>query len=434
MSTSSEFIRQIRERYLKDTTTEKVLERFRPRSVDVNPLQLTLPSNKDIATGGAPVLRQSLESQGLALPLVTGRLAPSQDAATYARNIENFVGLISMPVGLAGPLRVNGLSASGDFIIPLATTEAALVASFHRGCKAITLSGGVAAACLVEKIGRAPIFVFADMPAAIAFCAWLVTQEEKIREVAESTSRHAKLLDFNISLNGQDVVLFLDFSTGDASGQNMVTIAADAVCHFLAANTPVAMRRWYIESNMSGDKKATALSFHNTRGKRVVAEVRIPGKICQDVLKTTPKEIYEAWKISMVSSLQSGAIGSQSHFANGLTALFIATGQDAACISEASVGITEYALEDDGSLMANVCLPNLVVGTVGGGTSLPTQRECLEFMECYGAGKAAKFAEICAGLVVAGELSITAAIAAGHFSRAHQAMARGPESVAGKKE
>jgi hydroxymethylglutaryl-CoA reductase (NADPH) len=178
---------------------------------------------------------------------------------------------------------------------------------------------------------------------------------------------------------------------------------------------------------MSGDKKATALSFHNTRGKRVTAEVRLPMEVCTGILKASPRDIYEAWKISMVASLQSGAIGSQSHFANGLTALFIATGQDAACIAEAAVGITEYSLEEDGSLTANVCLPNLVVGTVGGGTGLPTQRECLEFLGCYGEGKAAKFAEICAGLVVAGELSITAAIAAGHFAQAHKVMARGPE-------
>jgi hydroxymethylglutaryl-CoA reductase (NADPH) len=177
---------------------------------------------------------------------------------------------------------------------------------------------------------------------------------------------------------------------------------------------------------MSGDKKATALSFHNTRGKRVVAEARIAADICRNVLKAEPRDIYEAWKISIVSSVQSGTIGSQSHYANGLTALFIATGQDAACISEASVGITEYSVEDDGSLVCNVTLPNLVVGTVGGGTGLPTQKECLESLGCHGTGKASKFAEICAGLVVAGEISITAAIAAGHFAQAHQVLARGP--------
>jgi hydroxymethylglutaryl-CoA reductase (NADPH) len=139
-----------------------------------------------------------------------------------------------------------------------------------------------------------------------------------------------------------------------------------------------------------------------------------------------PAEIFEAWKISMVSSLKSGSIGSQSHFANGLTALYIATGQDVACIAEAAVGMTVYSVDEDGSLLVNVCLPNLVVGTVGGGTGLPTQKECLSMLGCAGPGGAHKFAEIAGALTIAGEISITAAIAAGHFTEAHRRLARGP--------
>ena len=427
MTTSGDFVKHIREKYLKHSTHEQLFQRLQPRFPDQHPLEAQLPSNKDIAREGAGLLREALKQQGRDMPLVTGESTRPMDPTIYSRNIENFVGTCCMPVGLAGPLRVNGLNALGDYIIPLATTEAALVASFHRGCKAITLSGGVTTACLMECISRAPIFVFTSMPQALLFASWIATQEDKIREVAESTSRFAKLLGYKLSLNGQDVVLFLEFSTGDASGQNMVTIATDAVCHYLAGISPVPIRRWFIESNMSGDKKATVLSFIHTRGKRVVAEVRIPAEVCKEVLKANPIDIYEAWKICMVSSIQSGAIGSQGHFANGLTALFIATGQDVACVSEASVGITEFSVEEDGSLLVNACLPSLVVGTVGGGTGLPTQKECLELLGCYGPGKAAAFAEICAGLVVAGEISITAAIAAGHFAKAHKALARGPK-------
>jgi hydroxymethylglutaryl-CoA reductase (NADPH) len=322
-------------------------------------------------------------------------------------------------------LRLNGLNARGDFLVPLATTEAALVASYHRGCRAVTLSGGVSTACVVEKLGRAPAFVFRRLSQALSFAGWLSTCGDEIRAVAESTSRHAKLIDFQISLNGQDVVLFLEFTTGDAAGQNMVTIATDAVCRHIAACTPIPLERWYIESNMSGDKKATAMSFIHTRGKRVVAEACLSEEVCREVLKASPRDIYDAWKISIVSSLQCGALGSQGHYANGLTALFIATGQDVACIAEAAVGITEYAVEEDGSLVASVCLPSLVVGTVGGGTGLPTQRECLELLGCRGEGTASKFAEICAGITLAGELSIIAAIASGHFAKAHQVLARG---------
>jgi hydroxymethylglutaryl-CoA reductase (NADPH) len=426
MATRTQLLKSIKEQYLKTADIPELANRLRARSLEDHPLEVTLPPMKEIAAGGADFLRKALGKQGKALPIVTGQLPPVTDESHYARNIENYIGLCSIPVGVAGPLRVNGLNAQGDFLIPLATTEAALVASFHRGCKAITLGGGVSSACLIDKIGRAPIFIFKNLIDALMFGSWVVTQEEKIKTIAESTSRYAKLVDMNITLSGQDVVVFLEYSTGDASGQNMVTIASDAVGHWLAANTPVPMIKWYIESNMSGDKKATALSFIHTRGKRVTAEARIPKEICEGVLKAKPKELYDAWKISMVSSAQCGAIGSQSHYANGLTALFIATGQDAACTAEAAVGITEYAVEDDGSLVVNVCLPNLVLGTVGGGTSLPTQRECLELMGCYGHGKAAKLAEICAGMIMAGEISITAAIAAGHFAQAHKAMARGP--------
>jgi hydroxymethylglutaryl-CoA reductase (NADPH) len=132
----------------------------------------------------------------------------------------------------------------------------------------------------------------------------------------------------------------------------------------------------------------------------------------------------EYWQASTVGTIQTGSIGAQGHYANGLAALFIATGQDAACVSEASVGITRMEVTADGGLYAAVTLPNLIVGTVGGGTGLPTQRECLELMDCYGSGKARKFAEICAAVVLSGELSIAAALSVGHFTSAHQKLGR----------
>ncbi len=428
MSVNSGFFKQLRERLLKVGTVEQLGERIRPRLPSEAPLQMTLPSAKDIARNGVSVVAESILAQGKDLPVVTGRRPVDYRPETYERNIENYIGVCTMPVGVAGPLRVNGFHAHGDYLIPLATTEAALVASFHRGCKALTLSGGVASTCLVDKIGRAPIFVFKDMADALRFCAWLGTVSDEIQKVAESTSRYAKLVDYNISLNGQDVVIHLEFTTGDASGQNMVTLAADATCHFILKQCPIPVVRWYIESNMSGDKKANAMAFIQTRGKRVTAEARIPQEICRDILKVKPQDIFEAWKISMVSSLKSGSIGSQSHFSNGLTALYIATGQDVACIAEAAVGMTVYSVDENGSLLVNVCLPNLVVGTVGGGTGLPTQKECLALLDCAGPGGAHKFAEIAGALTIAGEISITAAIAAGHFTEAHRKLARGPGS------
>ncbi len=430
MSVNSGFFKHLRERLLAGATVEELAARIQSRPISEHPLEATLPSAKDIARNGVAVVGESLRRQGKELPVLSGRQPMDFRPETYARNIENYIGLCAIPVGAAGPLRVNGFHARGDYLVPLATTEAALVASFHRGCKVLTLSGGVTSTCLVDKIGRAPIFVFKDMSDALRFCGWLGTVTDELKKVSESTSRYAKLVDFNVSLNGQDVVILLEFTTGDASGQNMVTLAADAACHYILGASPIPVVRWYIESNMSGDKKANAMAFINTRGKRVTAEARIPEDICLDVLKVKPREIYEAWKISMVSSLKSGSIGSQSHFANGLAALYMATGQDVACIAEAAVGMTVYSVDGNGALLVNVCLPNLVVGTVGGGTGLPTQRECLEMLDCAGPGKAHQFAEIAGALTMAGEISITAAIAAGHFTEAHRRLARGPATTA----
>lgn len=160
------------------------------------------------------------------------------------------------------------------------------------------------------------------------------------------------------------------------------------------------------------------------RGKKVTAEVVIPKEIVQGVLKTTPRAMAQYWQTSTIGVIQSGAIGAQGHFANGLAALFLATGQDVACISEAAVGITRMELTASDDLYASVTLPNLIVGTVGGGTSLPTQRECLELMGCYGAGNARKYAELCGALVLSGELSIAAALSAGHFASAHKKFGR----------
>ncbi len=181
---------------------------------------------------------------------------------------------------------------------------------------------------------------------------------------------------------------------------------------------------WFIEGNYSGDKKATATSFTSVRGKKVTTEIVLPAEVISGVLKTTARAMAEYWRSSTIGIIQSGAIGAQGHYANGLTALFIATGQDAACVAEAATGSTRMEETENGALYCSVTLPNLIVGTVGGGTGLPTQRECLELMGCFGAGNSRKFAEICGALVLAGELSIAAALSAGHFVSAHQNLGR----------
>lgn len=348
----------------------------------------------------------------------------TEDLSTYEGNIENAIGLLKMPIGIAGPLRVNGLSAKGDFPIPLATTEAALVASYHRGCRAITAAGGCSAMVLYESISRAPAFVFKTSADACRFVVWAVENFERFQERAESTTSHGKLIDLGCTVEGNHVYANFEFTTGDASGQNMVTLATQAVCDLIIATSPVTPLKFYIESNLSGDKKASARAFTSARGKKVTAEVRVPADLVKKHLQTTPAEMVDYWRVSAIGGVLSGTIGIQGHFANGLTALYLATGQDAACVAESATGVTRFETTPEGDLYASVTLPGIMVGTVGGGTGLPTQQACLKLMGLAGAGNARALAEVCTGLLLAGELSIIAALSAGHFSRAHRKLAR----------
>ena len=346
------------------------------------------------------------------------------DTKMLEGNIENYIGMTQVPTGIIGPLKVLGTAADGDFFVPLATSEGALVASYHRGAKATRLCGGITSICLTEAVQRSPVFKFNNIGELGTFLIWALPQLEEFQKITERTSRYAKLLDVVPNIEGNNLIITFEYQTGDASGQNMVTICTDEICKFIIANTPVKPILWFIEGNYSGDKKATSLSFTTVRGKKVTSEVELTKEIVEKVLKTTPKMMADYWQTSTMGIIQSGAIGAQGHFANGIAALYLATGQDVACVSEAAIGITRMEMTATGNLYASVTLPNLILGTVGGGTSLPTQKECLELMDCYGAGKARKLAEICGALILSGELSIAAALSAGHFSSAHKKFGR----------
>lgn len=349
---------------------------------------------------------------------------PNPSTSDLRGNIENYLGMARVPVGLAGPLLMRGEHARGEYRVPLATTEGALVASFTRGMKAITLSGGAVARVISEGVQRAPYFRFGDLATAVDFLLWLDGHRSDFERITGENSRFAKLTSVTPALEGNAVTLMVEFTTGDAAGQNMVTICTDRICRFIVKNYPGKIVEWYLEVNASGDKKASRASFRGVRGKRVCAEIIVPRDIVVSVLKTTPETIDRFGRAACYGALQSGTIGVHAHLANGLTGLFIACGQDVACVAEAAVGTVRMEVTDEGDLYASVTLPNMIVGTVGGGTSLPTQRECLEILDCYGAGKARHFAEIAAGVCLAGELSILAALSAGHFSAAHEQLGR----------
>jgi hydroxymethylglutaryl-CoA reductase (NADPH) len=415
--------RRILERLLGDGNVEDGLEVLLPRTPRQEPLPPHLPASADRTAPAVQKRRLVLEQAGIG----TGNLAghgPAESPEDLEGNIENLIGFARMPVGVIGPLRVNGSEARGDFYVPLATTEGALVASYDRGANLVSQAGGVSALCLSESVLRAPCFQFASMREAGRFLAWVLPRFDGFQEIVNRTSRHCRLEDMRTSLTGKEVFLVFEFTTGDASGQNMVTLATEEICRTLVAESPQKPKRWFLEGNMSGDKKATMLAFLSTRGKDVVAEAAVPAKLVRHYLHTTPEEMVAYWQISVAGGILSGSIGVQGHYANAIAAMFIACGQDVACVAEAAVGLTRMDLAADGGLYVSVKLPNLIVGTVGGGTHLSTARECLEMIGCAGSGRARKFAEICAATVLAGEVSIIGALAAGHFGRAHAALGR----------
>jgi hydroxymethylglutaryl-CoA reductase (NADPH) len=345
--------------------------------------------------------------------------------ACYRRSIENFIGTVKLPVGVAGPLRVNGLFAQGDYYVPLATTEAALVASYSRGSQLVTEAGGCTAVLLNEGVSRAPGFAFRSLEEVGKFMLWTIAHQDEFKQVAESTTRYGKLSDMRVTVEGNHVYLDFQFTTGDAAGQNMVTIATQAICDYIQAHSPVQPQYAFVEANLSGDKKASVQSFLSVRGKKVTAEVTLPAQLVQQRLHATPQQMVDYWRMSAIGGTLSGTIGVQGHYANGLAALFIACGQDAACVAESAIGVTRFEVTDTGALYAAVTLPNLIVGTIGGGTGLPSQKACLEILGLAGAGHARAFAEVSAALLLAGELSIIGALASGEFTRAHQRLARG---------
>ncbi|PSJ43369.1 hydroxymethylglutaryl-CoA reductase [Allosphingosinicella deserti] len=345
-------------------------------------------------------------------------------ASLYGANIENMIGTVKLPVGAVGPLRVNGLHAQGDFTVPMATTEAALVASYARGADVITRSGGASAALLADGVVRSPAFVFADIGEAGTFVAWAAERTEALRAAAEATTRHGKLESIEPFIDNDVVFLVCRYTTGDAAGQNMVTIATEALCRALLETCPVTPRCWFIEGNFSGDKKASYLGLITGRGRKVSASVIIPEALIERRLHVTIERMLDYARVAQLGAMLSGQIGAQGHYANALAAFYIATGQDAACVAESATGLTRMERRGDGLFMS-VTLPNLLVGSVGGGTGLPSQRAALELMGLAGAGKASALAEVAASLCLAGEISIMAALAAGDFTRAHHSLARG---------
>jgi hydroxymethylglutaryl-CoA reductase (NADPH) len=338
-------------------------------------------------------------------------------------NIENFAGVAQVPIGFAGPIRINGEHARGDFLIPLATTEGTLVASYSRGMKLINMSGGVTCTVSDDKMQRAPVFTFDSAREAREFRLWVNDHIEEIRQQAEATSQIARLLYIDSYLANKFAYLRFNFSTGDAAGQNMVGRATFAACSWILEQQ-TQVRRFYLESNLATDKKNSHINLMSTRGKRVTAECVFPRDALRQVMRVEPESLQYHGQVANVGAFISGANNNGLHSPNGIAAMFIATGQDVANVAEGSAGIIYSEITPGGDLYLSITIPSLIVATHGGGTALPTQRECLEVLGCYGKGKVNKLAEIVGGVVLAGEISLAGAISSLEWVSAHERYGR----------
>jgi len=388
---------------------------------------LRLPSATEAGPEAVAARRAALEQAGCSTRELAGE-GPGIAPEELSGSVEGFVGFARVPVGVFGPLRIDGREARGEFVVPIATTEGALVMSFQHAANVLNRAGGVAAACTDERVWRAPAFAFAGLADAVRFAEWIPSQRVELERCVGGTSRHARLVEVVPRVVGSEVFLRLGFTTGDAAGQNMVTFAAEAICRHLLDHAPTAPVQWLVEGNHSGDKKATFESLTGVRGKRVSAEALVPDKLCRRYFRVGAAEMEAGWNMAATGATAGGAVGVQGNYANALTGLFLACGQDVACVAEAAVGITRARLDASGDLQLSVTLPNVIVGTVGGGTYLPTARECLALLDCEGSGKARKLAEICAAVALAGELALLGAVVGGGFARAHAAFGRRPAS------
>ena len=352
---------------------------------------------------------------GVAIPHIAHS---SIDHQSLIGNIENPIGVTQMPLGLAGPILIDGEHAKGHFYVPMTTTEGTLVASYSRGMRVLSACGGAKTTIIERYMQRAPVFHFDNAREAREFGVWLRTNFQGIKKAAESTTSVGKLS--HIEEYGVSKMWYtrFNFTTGDAAGQNMCGKAAQAACIWIKQNYPGKMR-FTLSGAIDTDKKHSHINTLHSRGARVVVEATLNRDTLKQITRADTRDLYRARQVSMVGGVLAGTTNNGVHSANGIAATFIATGQDEANVAESQAGITYVELLDNGDLYWSLTMPSLIVATYGGGTGLATQRECLEMMGCYGTGKVGKLIEIIAGTVLAGEISLSAAVVANEWVESH---------------
>ena len=347
----------------------------------------------------------------------------SLDPASTAGNIENFIGVAQVPMGLVGPLLVNGEHAQGEFYMPMATSEGTLIASYNRGARLLRDSGGAKVTVVDDAMQRAPVFIFDDARQARDFGVWVEDNFEQIAAQAESTTRSGKLRNIQQFAASRMRYLRFNYTTGDAAGQNMVGKATFAACEWIMANYE-GIERYMLSGAMDTDKKHSQLNTLHSRGKRVIAEVTMPSELIEKTMNISAEALYKARSISQVGAFMAGSNNTGAHSANGITAAFIATGQDVANVAESSAAVVFADINEQGDYYLSITIPSLIIATFGGGTGLATQQECLKMIGCDGAGKVHKLAEIIGAMVLAGEISLMSAVLAGDWVTSHDVLGR----------
>lgn len=349
------------------------------------------------------------------------------DAGKLTGNIEGLVGAVEIPIGVAGPLLFCGTNVRGERYAPLATTEGALVSSATRGALAVTMAGGVSTHAVSQAMTRAPVFAFSRLADASRFAATVPQHIGDLRTAVRQVSSHAVLVSIEPVILGRAVHLRFRYTTGDAAGQNMTTVCTWHACQWILRQshlvTDDALEFFLIEGNSSGDKKASALAMAEGRGIRVAADCVLPTGVIERVLRTTPDELVRGYQHIAAGAVHSAMLGSNANSANVVAAIFTATGQDIACVHESGMGHFVLERTRDG-VHASMTLPGLALGTVGGGTHLPTQHEMLALMGCTGPGSAVRLAEIIAGFALALDLSTVSAAVSDDFASAHERLGR----------
>lgn len=385
--------------------------------------RIPIPRQADNATEAAAAERRQFLTQHTGVALThTGHY--SLPPESLRNNTENFIGVVQMPVGVAGPVLIHGEHAQGWFYVPLATTEGTLVASYSRGMRMASESGGIQVTVLEEFMQRAPVFEFEDARAARNFLEWLNQHLPQIAEAAESTTRRGQLQHIQSWQIACMAYLRFNFTTGDAAGQNMTGKATHAACQWIRQHCPVPIADFSLSGAIETDKKHSHMNLMHSRGKRVIAEATIRRDVLATMARTTPEKLFKQRQRSAVGAQLAGSAYSGPHSANGIAALFIATGQDEANVVESHAGFTYMDITASGDLYFSVTLPSVICATKGGGTALATQQECLKMLGCIGDGSARKLAEIVGATVLAGDLSLLSAILSDEWVSSHEALGR----------